>query len=69
MATEEEILARMKPGCICKGIKLHLIIKAIEDGATSFEQIATITGIGSGSCDSKRCRQKVTALLIKRGAV
>ena len=32
MATEEEILARMKPGCICKGIKLYRIIEAIEAG-------------------------------------
>lgn len=69
MATEEEILARMKPGCICKGIKLHLIIKAIEDGASSFEEIARATGIGGGSCGSKRCRQKVTDLLEKRCVV
>ena len=59
----------MKPGCICKGIKLHLIIKAIEDGASSFEEIAQATGIGSGSCGSKRCRQKVADLLEKRGIV
>lgn len=67
MATEEEILARMKPGCICKGIKLHRIIKAIEDGATNFEQIARVTGIGGGSCGSKRCRKKVAALLQEKG--
>ncbi len=63
MATEEEILARLKPGCICKGIKLHRIVQAIENGATSFEQIAKITGIGGGSCGSKRCGQKVAELL------
>ena len=63
MATDEEILARLKPGCICKGIKLHRIIQAIENGATSFEQIAQTTGIGGGSCGSKRCGQKVAELL------
>jgi bacterioferritin-associated ferredoxin len=63
MATEEEILARLKPGCICKGIKLHRIIQAIENGATSYEQIAEITGIGGGSCGSKRCGRKVAELL------
>jgi bacterioferritin-associated ferredoxin len=63
MATEEEILARLKPGCICKGIKLHRIIQAIENGATSYEQITKITGIGGGSCGSKRCGQKVAELL------
>ncbi|MBW6520805.1 MAG: (2Fe-2S)-binding protein [Desulfoarculaceae bacterium] len=67
MATEEEILARMKPGCLCTGIKLHRIIKAIEDGATTFEQIARITGIGTGSCSGKRCRQKVAAILQEKG--
>lgn len=63
MSTEEEILARMKPGCICKGIKLHRIVQAIEDGAASFEEVAKMTGIGGGSCDSKRCGQKVATLL------
>ena len=63
MATEEEILARLKPGCICKGIKLRRIIQAIENGATSFEQIAQVTGIGSGFCGSKHCGQKVAELL------
>jgi len=63
MATEEEILARLKPGCICKGIKLHKILTAIENGATSYEEIAKITGIGGGSCKSRRCRAKVASLL------
>ena len=66
MTTEEEILLRMKPGCICKGIKLHRIIKAIEDGARSYEEIARKTGIGGGSCDSKRCQEKVAQLLKKK---
>ncbi len=66
MATEEEILARVKPGCICKGIKLHVILQAIEDGAATFEEISRVTGIGEGSCDSKRCRAKISALLAER---
>jgi bacterioferritin-associated ferredoxin len=65
MATEEEILARLKPGCICKGIKLQAILQAIADGAKDFDAIATITGIGGGSCNSRRCRKKVSALLEK----
>lgn len=63
MATEEEIRARLKPGCICKGIKLHAILQAIEDGADSYEEIARVTGIGGGSCKSRRCRAKVAVLL------
>lgn len=68
MLSEEEILARLKPGCICKGIKLYKIQEAIDKGATSYEDIAKITGIGSGSCNSKRCSAKVKELLkIKNG--
>lgn len=63
MTTEEEILTRVKAGCICKGIKLHAILRAIEEGAKSFDEIAMITGIGGGSCKSKRCREKISALL------
>ncbi len=69
MDTEEEILTRLKPGCICKGIKLRRIVEAIEHGATSFEQIAQVTGIGSGSCGSKHCGQKVAELLKEMGDV
>ncbi|HIQ37053.1 MAG TPA: (2Fe-2S)-binding protein [Desulfocapsa sulfexigens] len=63
MLTEEEILARLKPGCICKGIKLHTILAAIENGADTYEEIAKRTNIGGGSCNSRRCRAKVTVLL------
>lgn len=66
MDNEEKILARLKPGCICKGIKLQRIIDAIDQGATTFEQVARITGIGGGSCGSKRCAKKVAALLKER---
>lgn len=66
MATEEEILARFKPGCICKGIKLFKIQQAIDNGATSYEEVAKTTGIGGGSCKSRRCGEKVATLLAKR---
>lgn len=65
MLSEEEILARLKPGCICKGIKLHTILTAIENGADTYEEIARRTNIGGGSCKSRRCRAKVEALLAK----
>lgn len=63
MATEAEILAGLRPGCICKGIKLRRIMEAIAQGADSYEEISRLTGIGGGSCKSKRCREKVEALL------
>jgi bacterioferritin-associated ferredoxin len=66
MLSEEEIMTRLKPGCICKGIKLYKIQDAINDGADSYDEIAKITGIGGGSCNSKRCSAKVADLLGKK---
>ena len=60
---EELITAKYKPGCICKGIKLAKIMEAINDGAVSFREVAKKTGIGNGSCESKRCGEKVDSLL------
>ena len=63
MKPDDKIMARLKPGCICMGIKLHRILEAIDQGATSFEEIVRITGIGQGDCGGKRCGQKVEDLL------
>jgi len=62
----EIIKARYKPGCICKGIKLHKILEAIAADCKSFEEIARKTGIGNGSCRGKRCGEKVKELLENR---
>ena len=67
MEPDEKIMARLKPGCIFMGIKLFRILEAIEQGATSFDEIAKITGIGQGDCDGKRCGQKVEELLREYG--
>lgn len=66
MKPDEKIMARLKPGCICMGIKLHRILEAIEQGADTFDEIASITGIGQGDCGGKRCGQKVEDLLLQR---
>jgi len=60
--------AKYRPGCICKGIKLFKIKEAIYKGAKSFKEIAAQTGIGYGSCQSKRCGEKVRELLQKAKA-
>jgi len=62
----EQTLARFKPGCICTGVKLIRILEAIDAGATSFAEIARMTGIGSGSCGGKRCERRVAELLALR---
>lgn len=60
---EALIKAKYQPGCICKGIKLFKIMKAIDDGAKSFKEVAKVTGIGNGSCESTRCGEKVESFL------
>ena len=66
MKPDEKTMARLKPGCICMGIKLYRILEAIEQGADTFDEIARITGIGQGDCGGKRCRQKIEEILKKR---
>lgn len=63
MKPDDKMMARLKPGCICMGIKLIKILEAIDNGATSFEEVAEMTGIGKGDCGGKRCAKKVTDLL------
>ncbi len=59
------IKANLKAGCICKGIKLGKIMDAVNNGARSFQKISEMTGIGNGSCKSKRCGKKIRELLEK----
>ena len=66
MEPNERMMARLKAGCICKGVKLIRLIEAIENGAATFEQVAAVTGIGDGPCKGKRCGEKVRALLEQR---
>ena len=66
MQPNDKMMAQLKPGCICMGIKLHRILDAIDQGASSFEEIALITGIGHGDCGGKRCGEKIKDLLEKK---
>lgn len=63
MNPDEKMMARLKPGCICMGIKLNRILEAIEEGASTFEEIARRTGIGRGDCGGKRCGRKIAEML------
>ena len=66
MQPDDKIMARLRPGCICKGVKLIRLIEAIEGGAATFAEVAAKTGIGDGPCQGKRCGEKVEALLAER---
>jgi bacterioferritin-associated ferredoxin len=68
MQPDAKTIARLKPGCICKGVRLIRLLDAVEAGADSFEAVAKITGIGDGDCGGKRCRAKVEQLLADRDA-
>lgn len=63
MEPDERTMARLKAGCICKGVKLIRLIEAIENGATTFQHVAAVTGIGDGPCKGRRCGEKVAELL------
>ncbi len=63
MNEEERLRAKLRPGCICQGIRLIRIVEAIEAGATTFAAIQAKTGIGRGACKGKRCQRKVEELL------
>ena len=66
MQPDKKTMARLKPGCICQGIKLIRLLDAIDRGAGSFAAVAKITGIGNGDCGGKRCRAKVEMLLAEK---
>ena len=65
MNPDEKTMVRLKPGCICQGIRLNRILDALDTGAQSFAEIAELTGIGRGDCGGKRCRKMVEELLAK----
>lgn len=67
MQPDDRIMTRLKPGCICKGIKLIHLIEAIENGASTYEEVARVTQIGDGSCKGRRCGEKVAKLLEELG--
>ena len=59
----EEILDKMTKVCICKGISRATMKKAIEQGASTIEEVRRATGAGSGPCNGRRCTPKIEALL------
>jgi bacterioferritin-associated ferredoxin len=65
--TVEEIKARIKPVCICKGIKQHVICSAIKSGAKTVEEVNRACGSGSGGCKGRRCRPVIEKLISRGG--
>ena len=67
--TDEEIRARFRVVCICKGIKGGSISDAIAKGATTVQDVNRATGSGSGDCGATRCRPVIEAMLRNGGRV
>nr|WP_320012313.1 (2Fe-2S)-binding protein [uncultured Desulfobulbus sp.] len=66
MEANERLMAKLKAGCICKGVKLIRLIEAIEQGASTVSEVQQACGIGDGSCKGKRCGEKIEELLAAR---
>lgn len=65
--TVEEIKARLRVVCICKGIKMARICDAIHSGADTVEKVNKATGSGNGGCGATRCRPVIGALIASGG--
>lgn len=59
----EEIKDKLTKVCLCNAISRASIKKAINNGATSVEEVKRVTGAGTGSCNGKRCGHKIQVLI------
>jgi bacterioferritin-associated ferredoxin len=59
----EQILDKLTKVCLCKAIPRSTIKKAIENGATTVEEVNKATGSGSGGCGGRRCSVKIEELI------
>ena len=65
--TLDEIKARIRVVCICKGIKMARICEAIEKGCDIVEKVNQKTGSGSGGCAGRRCKPVIEKILANGG--
>ena len=63
----EEIKAKIRVVCICKGIKMGKICDAIVKGADTVEKVNRATGSGNGGCGATRCRPVIEKLIAGGG--
>jgi bacterioferritin-associated ferredoxin len=58
-----QILDKITKVCICKGITRASIKEAIRNGAKTVGEVQMVTGAGGGSCQGRRCTEKIQELL------
>ena len=63
MEPDKRMMARLKAGCICKGVKLIRLIEAIENGASTVAEVQNACAIGDGACKGTRCGATIGKLL------
>ena len=59
----DEVLDKLTKVCICKSISRKTIKDAIENGASTVEEVMEITKAGTGACKGHRCIPKIKELL------
>ncbi|SVA70076.1 uncharacterized protein METZ01_LOCUS122930 [marine metagenome] len=64
MNSEKKIINNFKKVCICRSIKGGTILKAMEDGALSFEALRRTIRVGTGNCKAKRCRENIETMVL-----
>ena len=48
---------------LCKKITEEEIVKAVKDGAKTFEEVKEATKAGSGCCKGGRCKNKIIEII------
>jgi bacterioferritin-associated ferredoxin len=60
---EQSVIENLKPACLCNKIRKGTVLKAIQGGAKTFEQVSKRTGVGTGPCGGRRCGSMVRGML------
>jgi bacterioferritin-associated ferredoxin len=62
-AKTQAVIENLKPACLCNKIRRGTVVKAIQGGAKTFEQVSKRTGVGTGPCGGRRCGSLVRGML------
>ena len=63
LTAKKKLINNFKKVCICRSIKGGTILKAMEDGALSFEALRRTIRVGTGNCKAKRCRKNIEKMV------
>lgn len=62
-ARAQAILDAYRPICLCNKIRKGVVVKAIQSGAKTFQEVSRRTGVGTGPCGATRCGPMVRGML------